>query len=473
MNSPIALSVDSGGISVAALSPDGVPTLISPVDDHSFVTPLEVGYGSERHALGIAARQYLNDDPSIGWIDGLLSLLGTDATFVWDGKNCRPNDLIESFVRKLLCDVNTNWLGPSRSTIAAIPTDLSSLQRGALLRAFRKAVVDEIQLVDSSIAASVFFQPKPCEKPILICEVMNDRVQATIMQIDPDKRTMLAVRQCQIEDVDNLQRAIAQKWKASVRDNSFAGVDAEVVDRAFLVTAKTLTDSILNSGEREVQCRNVLLGAVMELSITAELLGGLGMPYFETAGHCISGCLEDAGLNWNEVEAVCFTGEFSGLTKFVESFACLAAIPAAGCSIQSNRWASVFGASLLGEPKSKERRIKSHAISLHHLGLCVRSSKEGIKRLPLLSRGTPLAAKVSRTFRTSRNDQDRIVLEMVEGPDVAFQVVKIVEIGPLFASSAHHPIDVQVQRDEQGILTVTACDGISRQSIPVRLAAFT
>ena len=472
MNSTIALSIDAGGIAVASMNSEGIPTLIANSQDNHFVTPLELGIGTERLEIGHAARSYLDDDPSIVLAENLLSLLGSDHGFKCGEQLYRANDLVQLAVRKLQSDVERSWLGPFRPSILAVSPDLNHLQRTALIRGFRTVGVDDIRLVDSAIAASFYAQSAPCEKPILICEMQHDRVQASLIQVDRTARTMLAVRQSRIDNGGSLYRVVAEELKNSVQPASFSTLKANVLDRAFLVTAKSMIESILHSGQRSMQCRKVLLGSTVDLTITGEKLGTIGESYFEKAGECLSKCLVDAGMSWNEIEAVCFVGELSGLTEFVEGYRCFASIPIAVRSIKNARWASVFGVALMSQRETAGSQIKVDPLALNHIGLRVRSAKTGeFTQLPLIKEGALLRTKTYHTFKTSRIDQERLVLEIVEGMGSDFRVVKIAEFGPLFPQSERHPIEVQFQRDEQGLIRVTAFDGITKQSIPYCLAS--
>jgi molecular chaperone DnaK (HSP70) len=466
MNSPIAFSINAGGCTAASLNPQGIPTLIGNLQDNHFVTPLEIGFGTDRVEIGQAARRYLEDDPTIFWADNLLSRLGTDVRYQSGEQSYRPYNLLESVVQRMQHTVEHSWLGPFRSTVVAVSADLNHLQRSSLMRAFRTVGVDDIRLVDSSITASFMLQPAACEKPVLICELQNDRVQASLIQVDRKERSMLAVCHSRIDAGESLYRVVSEELKSSVHPELFSRIKPDIVDRNFQVVAKSMTESILNSGERNLHCRRVLLGSAVDLILTAEKIGAIGERYFEKAGVCLAKCLDDAGRTWDEIEAVCFIGELGGLPEFVEKFSCFSSIPSDVRSITNARWASVFGAALMGKQESNGALTKVVPLSLNQLGLRVRStSKGGFSRLPLISDGAQLPTKAHHIFKTSRIDQERLVLEIVEGTDSDFQVVKIAEFGPLFPQSERHPIEVRFQRDEQGILKVTAVDGITKEPI--------
>lgn len=470
MKATTAVSIDSGGCSIASINPTGIPTLVANNCGNTFVTPLEVAFGGERVEIGQAARRYLEDDPSIGWAENVFSLLGTDTQFHGAGLR-NPNELLDCVVRKLQIDVERSWLGPLQSLIVAVSADLNHLQRNSLIRSFRNAGVDNIRLVDSSIAASFYIQPTPCNKPLLICEIQNDRVQASLIQVNRAERTMLAVHQLRIDDQDSLYQVVAEDIKKTVQSSSPAKVDSNIFDRCVLVTARSMVESILNSGDRTLQSRKVLLGSTVELTLTADKVGTIGERYFEKAGACLSECLDDADMKWSDIEAVCFVGEFSGLTEFVQNYACFASIPMAVRTVNKARWAAVYGAAILGHQESNAIRIKTHPLVLNHLGLRVRSTKlTGLTRLSLITNRRQLPTKISHIFKTSRIDQERLVLEIDEGSDSNYRVVKVVEFGPLFPRSENHPIEVRFHRDEQGLLKVTAFDGITREPIHSYLA---
>jgi molecular chaperone DnaK (HSP70) len=472
MNSTIAVSIDAGGIAAASMNSEGIPTLIAKGADGHFVMPLELGSGRERLEIGHAARCLLDDDPSIVWAENLLSLLGTDQAFQSGEQLYTANDLVQCLIRQLQSDVEQSWLGPFRPSIVAVSSDLNHLQRSALIRAFRKVGVDDIRLVDSAIAASFHAQSAPGEKPVLICEMQHDRVQASLIQVDRTVREMLAIRQLRIDEGKRIHRVLAEELKKSVPLDSCLKVDANVLDRAFKATAGSIIESILCSGERSLRCRKILVGSAVDFTITGEQLGAIGEHYFEKAGDCLTKCLDEAGKSWNEIEAVCFVGELSGLAEFVENFPCFASIPNAVRTIKNARFASVYGAAVMGQGVTHGSSAKSHSLSLNHLGLRVRSDKAGgFSRLPLIKEGTQLPTIACHTFKTSRIDQERLVLEIVEGTASDYRVVKIAEFGPLFPQSDRHPIEVRFQRDEQGLLKVTAMDGITKQPIHSCLAS--
>ncbi len=348
----------------------------------------------------------------------------------------------------------------------SVPASLNHLQRQTLVRAFRTVGADNIRLVDSAIAASFHVQPNACQKPILICDLQTDRVQASLIQVGQHERVVLAVRQSQVEKEDRIYRLLAEELKSSIQSELLAKVDSEMFNRAFQSVAKTMLESILNSEVGHLKFRKALLGSTVEFTMTAERIGKMGERYFERASDCLSKCLHDAGMAWNDIEAVCFIGELSKLTEFVESYTCFASIPMAVRAITGARWASAFGAASMGQREVAGSRLQATVRSLNELGIRVRSGDQGAHTvLRLFSHGTQLPAKVQRTFKTSRMDQERLVLEIVEGTGSEFQVVKLAQFGPLLPQSDRHPIEVRFQWDEQGLLKANAFDGLSKQPI--------
>jgi molecular chaperone DnaK (HSP70) len=321
-------------------------------------------------------------------------------------------------------------------------------------------------LIDSALAASFFLRPKATEKPILLCELRNDVVQASLIRVDASERAVISVACAQIAEKERLSTAMSDHLRSAMGNANSNRSSEDMIDESVKGEAKEWIESMFES---PIACwiyRRVILGKMVECELSNERLSALGEVYFQKAAGCLSACLEQADLSWDDIESVSFFGEYAELTKVVADCACYASIPLPIDSPAGARYAVAYGAAIFARDAAQGIHVHLVPIATHDISLRTRATKDArFTRLSLIEEGAQLPFKVVHTLKTSRIDQERLVLEVVEGNDTTSTVVKVVEFGPLVPQSERHPIEVRFVLNDQGLLNIIARDGVTKRPI--------
>jgi molecular chaperone DnaK (HSP70) len=490
----IAVAIENAGCSVASINFDGFPTLISDsADRENFLTPFEIAFDrattlsplahsyergvggevhwnrpfrEERFEVGKASRKLRRDNPTVDGAVNILSLLDSDTVFEWEGNKRSPSELVERIARKLRDDVEHSWVGPCSSITVSVPSELNHFQRSTLVRIFRSSGMEHVRLIDSALAASFHFQPKPSVKPIVVCELRNDGVQASLVRVSETERVVLSTKLVRIAEQDRLTTVVIAGLRTALGNVEVDNVPEEAVTQSLWIEAGEWIESILETKQSCHTYRRVVLGKMLGCELTAERISALGEVYFEKAADCLSGCLKEAGLSWEEIEFVSFFGEYAELTKVVDNYTCFASIPVQARGTINARWAAAFGAALCAQTIAQGSQVNLRPISTSDISLRTRSTNDArFGELPIFGKGIQLPGKVFHTFKTSRMDQERLVFEIVESGDTESKVVKTAAFGPLFPQLERHPIEVRFTLNEQGLLHVIARDGVTKKEI--------
>jgi molecular chaperone DnaK (HSP70) len=131
--------------------------------------------------------------------------------------------------------------------------------------------------------------------------------------------------------------------------------------------------------------------------------------------------------------------------------------------------ATAYGAALAAESGSHEaRHMALNSVAPCHLGLRVRDPVTGRATFePLIKRNTPLPATHTATFYTTRPEQTRIILDIVQSKD-GVEVVDSLgyfAFGPIRRPQKNYPVEVTVSYNAEGMARVQARDPISGETL--------
>jgi molecular chaperone DnaK (HSP70) len=90
----------------------------------------------------------------------------------------------------------------------------------------------------------------------------------------------------------------------------------------------------------------------------------------------------------------------------------------------------------------------------------------------LIQRNSPLPAAASKIFRTSRAEQTRVVVEVVQSRGDARAALSLghFAFGPIAAPQKNYPIEVAMHYDHEGIVEVFAKDPRTGQQVMHKLS---
>jgi molecular chaperone DnaK len=188
---------------------------------------------------------------------------------------------------------------------------------------------------------------------------------------------------------------------------------------------------------------------------------------------CCERCLEAASLGWDDVDAIVLTGGSSLLPQVVQELARTSGKAPAQIIGKQPHQAVAFGAALLAQRRAGAAPDAPPIRQAATADLCLRVWDKAA-RAPgletLIRRNTPLPASYARTFYTNREDQTRVVLELVQrrGDTAVETSLGHFSFGPIEQPRRNFPIEIQVALTAAGLVQVTA-----REPANGRAMAFT
>ena len=180
-------------------------------------------------------------------------------------------------------------------------------------------------------------------------------------------------------------------------------------------------------------------------------------------------CLDAAALGWGQVDVVLLTGGSSLLPRVRQRLAQETGKPAAGLYNRHPHQAVAYGAALLADATAtRGDNQPMMAVAPYHLGLRVRDPATGRPAVEVLvKRNEPLPARQTATFYTTRADQTRLVLDVVQskGENDIVASLGLFAFGPLRRPRKNYPVEVTLAYDTEGLVRVTARDLVTGEAM--------
>jgi molecular chaperone DnaK len=177
-------------------------------------------------------------------------------------------------------------------------------------------------------------------------------------------------------------------------------------------------------------------------------------------------CIEDAGLRPADVDCILLVGGSSLVPAVGDRMRKRFTRPGQRVLFHEPSKAVAFGAALhasqlAGEADLYQLPPEFKGVTGYAVGVRTLSLDTGRVAIDtIIRKNMPLPVRVKKTYFTTRPNQDRIVLELVqfrEGPADAVSLGQLV-VGPLPAPRQNYPIEVTVENREDGTVSVQAYD---------------
>lgn len=194
--------------------------------------------------------------------------------------------------------------------------------------------------------------------------------------------------------------------------------------------------------------------AHLEATISRGLLEQLAQPLIARTIKATKQTLEDAGLKISEIDEVLLVGGMTRMPKIQQEVARLTGKEPSK-AINPDE-AVAIGAGVVGQWISEEAAGKLIDVVPLPLGLTLAGHKMGV----LIEKNTPLPARATKQYTTSRDEQQKIKVHVRQGEsENAKENVLLGAFNLLLADAqpkGKPRIDVTFELDENGILHVTA-----------------
>jgi molecular chaperone DnaK (HSP70) len=514
MSKTLAISLGSRFTSAAFVNEESIPTLLSFAENPSneeqkydraqelgpFLLRSCLAVSEQEIIVGQAAERRFEDGRDVTLIDSFLKRLGSTRPFHAElgierrwAKDRMPDESYrktpeemspasiaprgltadqcsEIFLRHCRNVARRSQAGLATRAILAVPSYLNSRQRTGLSKSARRAGFTEVQLVEASLASSVFLNRNRRLPKILVCDLGATHFEASLLSCEPTRQQVLATSTNTQLGGLHLAEALVEELVSDTWSQIPTVVREDDRKAALRPFVDSIIGELMHDGKDLINVRTFMNGYPCDWRLTADGWAKLAKPWVDAMLESIERCLSDANEHATSLDQIYFTGglaKLPGLAKAIEE---RFGIDVDKISRDRTMFASVFGAAMLGsqdrEPSSLWRDCQ--AVATHDVGIRIRDPQSGsISIIPLLPRNSALPAKTARTLKTARKDQDRLIVELVQSisDENSSVVLGTYEFGPLLSRYERYPVELKVRYNEQGMVEVSARDGVTGEPL--------
>lgn len=454
----------------AYVSERGVPTLIPDrLDASEFRTPSVVHVGEAGCLVGQSVEVLLDDEPGLPHARHFKLAMGENRGAYADGSGREwwPPALSALVLRKLMQDIEAFANEPVQGVVITVPANFDDAQRRATRDAAMLAGIGRVKLMDEPVAAATYygFSERDGDQTLFVYDLGGGTFDATVLQSGDEGLFALAT---------SGNRQLGGKWVDDIladyvltefeRQHGHRPADAASRQqvRRFAEDAKL---QLSRPGKNRVS-RTLLVGShALDFVITQDhfdqLIDGLVGKTLEVCAEA----LERAGLSWGMVDKVLLTGGSSLLPLVTRKLAAASGKSPESLVCRQPHQAVAFGAALLSRQvfsaAGGDTRLQS--ICSHDLGIRAVDPKTRQPTVKVLvGRNTPLPARARTTFFTTRDDQRRMIFEVVqaqgEGEERIERSLGHFAFGPITQPRRNYPVEAELGYDLDGMVTVRARD---------------
>jgi molecular chaperone DnaK len=262
-------------------------------------------------------------------------------------------------------------------------------------------------------------------------------------------------------------------------DEMVGGLILQQFERAYgtapSLTARTLLDLRTISESFKIELcsptcqkvrRTVLLGGqAVDVQISRAEFDAAVAPLVDRAEAITLQCTSEAGLKASNVDAVLLVGGSSMLPQVSARLRRLFPGDNRVCYHEPSK-AVAFGAAihasqLSGDAQRFNVPPEFRGVTGHSVGVRTIDPQTGRATIDtLIKQNMPLPIRLSKTYYTTRPNQQRMVVDLVQfrGPDDPVIGLGQLVVGPLPSPRQDYPIEVTLENREDGTLSVQAYD---------------
>jgi molecular chaperone DnaK len=430
---------------LAQLDENGDPVAL-PNDEDEVETPSLVLLSDSQHVIvGPNRMRAAMEDPD-HVVERIKRRMGdSDYHRTFDGREITPEFLSALILKKLRQDAEKR-IGKIANAVITVPYYFNDARRKATEDAGRIAGFNVIDVMNEPTAATLTYAWQ-CgelgatgsgkEKPrlVLVYDLGGGTFDVTVVRYTPTHFQVLAtdgdVQLGGVDWNDRILDHVAEEFKAR------HGVDLRESRQTVHMLRNDCDLAKLDLSERqETKLRVRHEGKALSVTISREQFESMTADLLQRTADTTELVLQQAGITAEQLDAAVLVGggtlmpqvpnmfrrllgrePFTGLSPYV-AVAQGAAIHAAILEAKFRGEKS----ELAGKLRKKLASVKQENVNSHGLGVVAVNPRSGreVNHI-MIPRNTPLPTEVSRTFRTRKDDQRRVSVQVLEGdaPDPA------------------------------------------------------
>ena len=465
---------------IAHVTAHGVPALFPDFGDaNAFRTPSVVHVGPAGHLVGQSVEDLLEEDSALPVARFAKLALGREPTVFADhlGRGWSPEAICALILLKLRRDAESFSDESIDSAVVTVPAQFGDAQRRAVKRAAALAGITVSSLLEEPVAAAIHcgLAESTREQTLFVYDLGGGTFDATVLQRTTDGLAVLAT-----SGVDDLGGKRFDELLVDMFADQFQlqhGFDPRGEPAAVQQLrriAEQIKIKLSAPGRGEVRRSILLLGKPLELIVTRSQFDHLIGPLLDRSIESCQRCLAEAQLGWDRIDRILLVGGSSLLPAVQRRIALASDRPAERIITHQPHQAVVCGAAAVAARKAGTKGALQSLQCVANADLGLRVWDRQLNRPAmqvLIRRNLRLPAQETATFYTTRPDQTRVMLEVVQskGAGEVIESLGHFAFGPIAAPAKNYPVEVSLAYDVEGLVTVSASDPKTGRAMEVTL----
>ena len=388
-----------------------------------------------------------------------------------NGEVYTPEEISAMILKRLKEDAETMLGEKIHDAVITVPAYFDDAQRKSTQDAGRIAGLNVLRIINEPTAAALAYGLDKIEQKqtILVYDLGGGIFDVTIMRLGGGGIEVVATggdKNLGGFDWDNeimtfLNEEFQKQGGLDLFDDPTLEQDlrdkAEIAKKT--LSSREKTNVFLSAG-----------GKNASITLTRAQFEELTKPLLNRTASIMEFVLEDAGLQWKDIDKILLVGGSTRMKAVPELIEKVTGkkpsmevhpdeVVSLGAAIQAALLQVKEGKGDLVE-REDFPLVEIQDVNSHSMGIVVLNEQRKEVNAIVLKKDTPIPCKVSDTFSTIVDNQIQIHVHVTEGEDTDLAYVKIVGEGimPISPYPKGAPIEVFFEYDHDGIIHVTAFD---------------
>lgn len=461
----------------AVINDQGIPALVPDVEKaDAFLTPSVVHVGEDGALVGNMLEAILADEPALPHARFFKLHMGEARGVFRDhaGRDWWAPALSALVLRKLLADIEAFTNENIGAAVITVPANFSDAERRATRDAAILAGIPRVKLMEEPVAAARYygFEQPENDRTCFVYDLGGGTFDATVLQSADTGLYALATGGSNrlggkwIDDI--VINAVLDEFERQHSDRPHDPASLQQV-RRFAVDAKL---QLSKPGNNRVSKTLLVGGRTLDFVLTQDHFNNLAEQLIEETLKVCETVLAKKNLDWSMVDTLLLTGGSSLLPMVARKLAVVSKQPVDAIRSRQPHQAVAYGAALLAEQLFADSGTAAslQQICSHDLGVRAidpETRQPGVR--VLIARNTPVPASQRLTFYTTRTDQARMIVEVVqvhgEGSARMENSLGHFAFGPIETPRKNYPVEIELGYDVDGMVSARAFDPATGKEI--------
>lgn len=451
---------------VAFVNDHNNPELIpDPLFSDIYIIPSVVHVTEGAAVIGEHLERLVKANPQLKAARSVKLIIGNQKPIFHSNNEAWTAEKISALILKKVKQNAEIKLGETiDEALIAIPANFDSNERVATQIAATMAGFKVTELVEEPVAAAASYclNSNSRVQTLFVYDLGGGTFDATVIHVSEDG--LYALSTIGSKEIggkffdDLIVKELKTLYFSLVGNKKLSTGAIDTFEKYALEIKQTLDPVKCNSLHKSL----LIDGYVMDVIFTYQELSQLIYPLLDRSLALSEKCINDAGLNWDQIDTVILVGGSSLLPAVRNKLADLTSKDKDSIAIFQPQEAIAYGAAILGDELVSENGNKiclKQQIASTNLGIAIYNPKTSQMEMEvLIERNTPLPKTVHKTFYTNQKNQKELVIQLVQskiGVD-EFEKLGNFSIGPIENESENESVDITITLNKEAIIKCSA-----------------